>query len=228
MLAAMVALATCAPALSGCGHEEATGTGMERDDITGSADDAAMLAGIPQAGLTLGNPSAPVEMMELSDLQCPFCRNFSRDTLPTLVERYVRTGRLLLVFHNFPILGAQSTRAARLAVAVSLQNRMWGFIDVFFANQGREGSGYVTDDFLRRVAGSVPGVDVDRAMADIDAPFVTEQLDRAHGVAGAFNVRGTPSFLIGRNGAALGKLKVHSPSDPSTFTDAIDALLAVP
>ena len=49
-----------------------------------------MLAGIPQSGIHLGSPSAPVRLVEFADLQCPFCREYTLQTLPQLVQDYVR------------------------------------------------------------------------------------------------------------------------------------------
>src|SRR5881227_3863967 len=62
--------------------------------LSGAADVTALLSGIPQHGNVLGRPSAPVTMVEYVDLQCPFCQEFETTALPTIVRRYVRTGKL--------------------------------------------------------------------------------------------------------------------------------------
>jgi protein-disulfide isomerase len=221
-VAGALALAACLLAPTGC----AQGSDAEHPgEVLGAVRATALYADIPQQGVTLGDPAAPVELVELSDLQCPFCSRFAGGALPAIVARYVRTGRVRLTFHNLPILGEDSRRAARLALAISLQDRMFQFIDVFFANQGREGSGYVTEPFLRRIAGAVPGVDMEQAMRDVDSPVVTAKLDRARSLAGDLRLRGVPAFLIGRTGETPQILHIRSLTDPASFFEAIEALL---
>ena len=107
-----------------------------------------MLAGIPQSGIYLGSPSAPVRLVEFADLQCPFCREYTLQTLPQLVQDYVRSGKVRMEFRDLAFLGKDSVTAGRHAAAAGEQNKLWNFIDVFYFNQGEENSGYVTPSFL--------------------------------------------------------------------------------
>lgn len=195
------------------------------ESIAGSADANALFRGIPQRGITLGDPRAPVTMVEFADLQCPFCRDYTQQAMPTIVEQYVRDGRVKLEFRNLDFIGTDSTRGAQMAEAVGLQNRLWEFIDIFYANQGGENSGFVTDEFLRSVAGGAEGVNVDRAMNDRGDPEVERQLRAAEELAAANAIQSTPSFLIGPTGGELRALEIAS-FEPSQFTEAIDRALA--
>jgi protein-disulfide isomerase len=145
--------------------------------------------------------------------------------MPTIVNDYVSTGRVKMVFHNVAFLGTDSARGAQMGAAAALQNQLWPFVDIFYANQGAENSGYVTDDFLRRIAGGVRGLDVDRAMADRGLPEVQRQLNEAQTEWQSNGFTGTPSFLVGPTGGRLEALEISS-FDPGTFTSAIDAVLA--
>ena len=68
------------------------GDAQSRGALTRAQEAAALVAGTPQAGDRLGKESAPVEIIEYADLQCPFCASASTRTVPALVERYVRDG----------------------------------------------------------------------------------------------------------------------------------------
>jgi protein-disulfide isomerase len=70
-------------------------------------------AGIPQQGAALGDPNAEVTLVEYADLQCPYCAKWSRQALPVLVDEYVRTGKVRIVFRGLAFLGL--TRFARFA-----------------------------------------------------------------------------------------------------------------
>ncbi|GAC1437168.1 MAG: hypothetical protein NVSMB51_10310 [Solirubrobacteraceae bacterium] len=160
--------------------------------VPGTRDVAALFSGIPQRGLTLGDPRAPVTLVELADLQCPFCRAYAQDTLPGLVRDLVRPGRLQLVFRPLPALGSDSLRAARAAGAAAQAGRLWQFAALFYRNQGVENSGYVTSGFLRAIAGAAGAP----AGAEDPGIALSRSLVRSYGL------KVTPSFLIGRTGQA--------------------------
>ena len=100
----------------------------------------------------LGDPKAPVTVTEFLDLQCPICAEASKTTLPTLVNDYVRTGKVKLQARTLHFIGADSSRAAQAAAGAQAQGKLWPFVEAFYAAQGQENSGYVTDGFLRSVA----------------------------------------------------------------------------
>jgi protein-disulfide isomerase len=184
-----------------------------------------LFSGIPASGATLGNPRAPVTLVEYADLQCPFCAEFDRNVLPTLVDRYVRAGRVKIESRPLRFLGDDSARAAAVAAAAAEQDKLWPFVDAFYHRQGQENSGYVTDDFLRQVLGAVPGIDVERALSDAGDPKAEQLPARAEAEANAAGISSTPSFRIGSTGGKLSDLKVSS-LEPGQFTEPIDAALA--
>ena len=66
------------------------------------------LEGIPQQGVTLGEADAPATLIEFADLQCPFCAQYATQALPTVLDRYVRSGRLKLQLRLLAFLGPDS------------------------------------------------------------------------------------------------------------------------
>jgi protein-disulfide isomerase len=174
--------------------------------VPGAAQTLALLAGIPQHGITLGSPAAAVTLVEFADLQCPACSQFATQSLPTIISRYVRTGRVLLSFRALDFIGADSRRAASMAAALGEQNALWQFVELAYRNQGLENSGYVTDTYLRALATAIPGVDVSRALAARTSAAVQAQLEGARALARQQHVAATPSFVIARVSPAASRL----------------------
>lgn len=189
--------------------------------VTGASDTRAMLAGIPQQGTRLGDPRAPVVLTEFADLQCPFCRDYARDVLPQIVERYVRAGKLRLELRLRSFLGEDSVTAARAAAVAATRNRLWHFAELFYRNQGPENTGYVTDGFLSRIAtaAGLPGALV--TAAKTQTPALQRPLQTAEREAQAAGLTATPSFLIGPRGATGKPLAVQR-LDFAAFRAAIE------
>jgi protein-disulfide isomerase len=174
---------------------------------------------IPQSGLSLGSPKAPVTIVEFADLQCPFCAEYHHNVLPSILDRYVRTGRVRLELRLLRFLGPDSDRLARTALAASAQNRMWQFVGLAYDRQGRENSGYATNEFIDRLAR-------DAGLKRADAGAAAERLVQAgERLAKRAGIASTPSFLIGPTG---GRLHRFQPAEltPGAFIPAIDKELA--
>jgi protein-disulfide isomerase len=194
--------------------------------VPGTAKTLALFKGIPQQGIELGNPRAAVTLVELGDLQCPLCAQFAENALPAIVSHYVRPGRIRLEFRNLDSIGNDSVRAAGMAGALGEQNHLWEFIDLMYQNQAAENSGYVTDSYLRALAGAIPGVDVSEALRRRNSMAVQAQILQAQRLAKQWHVQGTPAFLLMRAGAPTQVLSPASPSSASSFTGPLDRALA--
>jgi len=168
--------------------------------VPGAPQTLALFAGIPQRGPALGSEGAPFTLVEFGDLQCPACAQFATDALPTVVARYVRSGRVRLIFRALDFIGADSRRAAEMAAALSAQDRLWQFVELAYRNQALENSGYVTDTYLRALAAAIPGVDVGRALAARGSAAARAQLAEARALARQAHVAFTPTFELARAG----------------------------
>jgi protein-disulfide isomerase len=157
----------------------------------------AILRGIPQDGLTLGDPKAPVLLVEFADLQCPYCREFAATSWPDIVKRYIRTGKVRMELRLVNILGEDSVKANKAVMAAGLQNRMWDASMRFYDVQGQEGSGYVDDRFLMGVLGGVHGLDAARAMRERGSAAVRDELAAVHTLQSRYDVHSTPTLMIG-------------------------------
>jgi protein-disulfide isomerase len=190
-----------------------------------AGDAPSLLGGLPQSGLTLGKASAPVTLVEFNDMQCPICRDYTSAVFPTLVKRYVRTGKLRMEMRLQSFIGPDSVTAGKAVAAAAQQNRAWTFADIFYGNQGQENSGYVTPDFVQSIAAATPGVNDAQQVRDAAAPNAAQALKQGTAAFDARGLTGTPSFLIGKTGGPMSVLN-FSALTPGQFTAPIDQLLA--
>ena len=184
---------------------------------------ASIFAGIPQHGDTLGRANAPVTMSVFEDPQCPFCRQWDLETLPTVIKRYVKTGRLKLVYRGIEIIGPNSVLALQAIYAAGVQNKLWTFSDELYKLQGAENSGWITSAVLRRAARAT-GADGAAILSALGSSAVRAGLADAGKEATAGAVQGTPTFVIDRPPAIPRPLSVAA-LDPATFTQALDAAI---
>jgi protein-disulfide isomerase len=169
---------------------------------------AQLLSGIPQSGLMLGSPSAPVTLIEYADLQCPYCDRYTTGVMPTVIADYVRTGKMRVEFRGLNFIGADSEKALRVALAAGEQNKLWNVVDLFYLNQGGENDGWVTDGLIRGILRAVPGLDASKALAATNSGHVAGQIAAAQNQAVAAGVSGTPTFFVHTRGGGLEPLRL--------------------
>ena len=187
--------------------EATSSSGGDAGDIQGVEDVQRLLAGIPQHRLTLGEPAAPVTLVEFGDLQCPVCRGYSEGTIRELIESQVRGGEAKIEFRNFVIIGAESLPAGAAALAAGEQGRGWDFVEIFYRNQGTERSGYVTDEFLTAVAKKAGVRDIARWNRERRGKRLLGEVESSTEEAGSLGFEGTPSFAL--NGPATHGLRAE-------------------
>ena len=134
-----------------------------------------------------GNPDGAVILVEFFDYRCGYCRRVK----PTLDALLAENNDVRLVYKEFPILGPESTLAARAALASRAQG---GYEPFHWALM--ESDGAFDLDHILAVARSV-GLDPERLAQDMDAPAIDALLERNAVLASALGVRGTPAFVIG-------------------------------
>lgn len=210
--------------LSNGGDDETEAPVATTGATTSPAEQVAELYdGIPQNGIRLGERDAPATLVEIADLQCPFCAQYSVQAMPAIVQDYVRTGKLNYELHFRSFLGRDSVRAAGAAAAAAEQDRMYEFADIFYRNQGPENSDYADDAFMRRIASQVEGLDVEKVVAAADDPLAQPAVKDGEQFARDIGSTGTPDFYIRKNGQ-LTPLEPQG-TTPEAYAAAIDAAL---
>ena len=188
--------------LAGCeeSSEEVASTDAAPQAETHSHEDtpAVSVGGMPELfddDRILGDPNAPVTIVEYSSLTCPHCASFHRDTLPQLKKEYIDTGKAKLVYRDFPFdrLGATAAMLARCGGA----ERVHGYLDVLFMQQGKWATAQDPIAALSRIArlGGMSEAAFQSCMAN--EPLA--EMVVASRVKGSeeFDITSTPSFVIG-------------------------------
>jgi protein-disulfide isomerase len=191
-------------------------------ELEGVAETNRHLRGIPQQELVLGDPQAPVELVEYGDLQCPFCKGVSEEVLPPIIDNQVKKGEAKLVFRNFTIIGEESVDAGAAAVAAGRQGRGWNFVELFYRNQGRENGGYVTDEFLEAVAKAAGVKDLAQWNEDRKSQSAQGQVEKTSEEAQDLGLTGTPSFAI-KGPKTEGLELLGTPTSSGELEEAIEA-----
>lgn len=142
-----------------------------------SATPVVDLTGIPQDGAVLGSPNAGVTLIEYADPQCPGCRAYTENFFPTVVDAYVRPGKVDTEFRGFPFIGSDSVKGYRFLLAAAEQNKLWNLQEAMYRNQGGENSGWITDDLIRELASQIPGLDVEKLFADAGSAKITQEAE---------------------------------------------------
>jgi protein-disulfide isomerase len=143
---------------------------------------------------TCGQANAPVTIDIYADFQCPFCAR-ADGVLQQLASPYVDTGKVKLVYHNFPIIGPESETAAQAAECAGDQNKFWAYANYLFTHQNGENTGAFSPDALKNFAAQL-GLNQSAFNTCLDSgkysALVRQQL--AEGQQRGVNV--TPTFFI--------------------------------
>jgi protein-disulfide isomerase len=184
-------------------HFPATGSCHSSVALPGACEANALYKGIPQTQDVLGKPSAPVEMDMFIDVQCPICQNYEVSYLPTIVRKYIRTGKVQLHVLPWAFISAQSFTGRLGVIAASFQNKGLEYAKVLYDNQGQERSGWLTDTEMKTIAASVNGLDMAKWSADEKSSRAQAVANNVDKLAKANHVEGTPTVLIGCRGGKL-------------------------
>lgn len=175
---------------------------------------------------SMGDPNAPVQIVEFSDFQCPYCGQFATTTEPLITETYVSSGKVYFTYRsmgNFisQNIGRGSTESrdsAEAAYCAADQGKFWDYRDILFANVKGEDVGSFTKDRLVAMAEAL-GLNSGDFRDCLDSGKYRDQVNQDYLDGREAGVTGTPSFLIN------GKLLVGA-QPFSVFQQEIEAALA--
>jgi len=145
-----------------------------------SADDA-----------VLGNKNAPITIIEFSDFECPFCGRFFNQTLPSIKEKYIDTGKVKLVYRDFPLsFHPNAQKAAEAAECAGEQNKFWEMHDILF-EKGVSGGINSFKQYAKDL-----GLDTTKFNSCLDSGRYTNEVQKDFQDGQSYGVSGTPTFFI--------------------------------
>ena len=166
-------------------------------------------------------------MQYFGDLQCPICKDFSAKggALPQLIPGPVKEGKVRIEYLSLQTATRNQETfhtQQKAALAAGKQEKAWNYIELFYNEQGEEGTEYVTESYLQGLAQQIPGLNLSQWQTDRSDPKFEAEIATDAQLANNNGLTGTPSFLIGNTGGALKKYEWSSLTDPKGFEEAIE------
>jgi len=146
----------------------------------------------------MGDSNAPITVLEWGDYQCTFCYRFHENTLDIINEDFIKTGKVKLVFKDFPLNGPDSLLAAEASYCAEDQERYWQYHDELYKNWGGEKTGWITRESLDRFAVTVD-LDLIKFNTCLDEHKYQNRVITHHEFGKEIGIDATPSFLVFNN-----------------------------
>jgi protein-disulfide isomerase len=134
-----------------------------------------------------GNPQGDVTIVEFFDYRCPYCKQVE----PALEALVKEDPKIRVVYKEFPVLGAASVYASRMALAAAKQDKYFAFHNAMMSTKGQ-----ITEKVVLQVAATA-GIDLAKAKGDMDDAAIKEIIHHNYTLAEALDINGTPAFIIG-------------------------------
>ena len=143
----------------------------------------------------LGNPDAPITILEWGDYQCTFCYKFHQKTLQIINEDFVKTGKVKVVFKDYPLNGPDSKLAAEASYCAQDQEKYWQYHDEIYRNWGGERTGWITREALTEFAVTV-NLDTEKFNKCLDDNKYESKVNSLYEFGNQIGIDATPSFLV--------------------------------
>jgi protein-disulfide isomerase len=143
----------------------------------------------------LGSPDAPVTMIEYSEYLCPFCRRFALETMPQIEKEYIDTGKVKLVFRDFPVHGQPAVAMALVAECAADQGKFWE-MHMFLWQRSEEWS--QSEDLLATLQGYADelGLDTEEFTTCLTEGTPIDRIIEDYNIGVQDGISGTPAFFI--------------------------------
>jgi protein-disulfide isomerase len=143
----------------------------------------------------LGDPNAPVTLIEFGDYQCHFCNVHFHNTEHKLLENFIKTGKVKMIFKDFTIIGPDSVNAAHGTHCANDQGKFWEYHDILYNNWTGENNGWASSDNLLRFAQEIE-LDIDQWSDCMIDERYSQIISNSSKDARELGITGTPAFFV--------------------------------
>ena len=171
----------------------------------------------------LGDPLAPVTIVEFGDYQCHQCYNWFHDTKPMIMRDYIETGKVNLVFVDFAFLGKDSPKAAQATYCADDQNMYWEYHNSLYTSQeSKIDNGWASSERLKAFAFNL-NLDMELFNECLDSEKYSKRVQYNSQQARDNGVRGTPGFFI--VGSDYDQQQIGGAQPFSVFKRILDSMI---
>jgi len=160
----------------------------------------------------LGDPDAPITLVEFGDYQCFFCNKFFHNTEQKILENYVDTGKVKIIFKDLTIIGPDSITAAHAAHCADDQGLFWEYHDTLYNNWNGENNGWASSENQLRMAQDV-GLNIDEFTDCMLNEIHTQIISASNADARTLGLTGTPAFFVIGSNNQVTKIPGAQPFD---------------
>jgi protein-disulfide isomerase len=174
--------------------------GDKTDEAKPSNIQSGQLKGFdPKKQPFVGNPDAPVVLVEFADYKCPACKRWTEDVYTRLKDKYLDTGKAVFYYVDLPFLAPDSTYAALAGETLFQQNSnyFWTYYKLMMEHQGKKEDTWATKEFVMNLVSEyIPEVDMERFERELDAETYIENVWKDVKIGDDSEVGGTPTLFL--------------------------------
>ena len=174
------------------------------------------------ASPVLGNTNAPLTMIEFGDYQCTYCKKFFSETEGSIIENYVKTGKVKIMFKDFIVVGGDSANAANAAHCANDQKMFWLYHSILYNNWDGEDTGWASFERLHEFANTLE-LDMDEFSKCMSNSKWEKLVNSSQADGRIIGVTATPTFFIIDQSNNI--LKITGAQHYDVFEEVFDSLL---
>lgn len=153
----------------------------------------------------LGDPDAPITLVEFGDYQCHYCNVFFQSIEKDILKNYVDTGKVKIIFKDYNIIGEDSVKASQGAHCANDQGLFWEYHDILYSNWTGENNGWASSENLAIFAQQI-GLNMNKWSECMNKGSHSQIILKSNDDARTLQLTGTPAFFIINSEGEVSKL----------------------